>query len=245
MFQALMVQSTSSTVAGQITVNASADNGAGSLQLTKAATGTNYTLEFCEFPTPNAVPNGQTNTCSDITMLTTDGSGNAQISFTMPKGVWAGVFSVVRNNFGDFNSGFILPGAGQQYRAPFVPALPNFQIGREDFNPATGRTQQTPDNQDDGSVTVSGTIAHLVLHNGIPLTAYRVSVCGNGDGSSCGGVGSFTTDASGSATTDIDLLKAMGSAGFQPWVFVVETQNTLTGTINSKGAVFVSGFNVK
>src|SRR5207302_2060817 len=74
MFQAPMMAG-NGDMRGQITVNASANNGASSLTLTGAPANTSLTLQFCPF-NPDTYGKGGA-PCYDLTNVMTDASGNS------------------------------------------------------------------------------------------------------------------------------------------------------------------------
>ncbi len=233
MFQAYMIQQSGNfSVSGQITVDPNANDGSGTLQLTNAANSGNYSLQFCPYPSP--LPTAQQNPCTAITDFTTDNSGKAQVNFQFPKkGVWSGIFVAVRGDITEFASGFNLPGAGQQYRAALQQA--------SSVTSGTGGINPGGDALKSGSVSVTDTTAHVVLQNATINVTYSVIFCGNGGGSSCYGIGSLTTDSTGSGTADIDLVKALGNFS-PPGIFRLDRSQPLPTGGDAGGVQFMTGF---
>ncbi len=198
----MIKQDASSTVSGQIVVDAVADDGSGALQLTNAAASASYNLQFCPYPSP--FPTASQDVCTQVTGFTTDASGKTSVTFKFPKsGVWAGIFVAVRNSVTEFVSGFNVPGTGEQYRSPLKQAS-SISSGTAGQNPGGDALKE-------GSVTVNDNTAHVELQNATVSVTYDVVFCLNGGGSSCWQIGTLSTDATGSGAVDIDLMARLGS----------------------------------
>lgn len=229
----MIQQDSAHTVSGQITVDATADDGSGTLRLSNAATSASYKLEFCPYPSPR--PSPQQDQCTPVTEFNSDSAGKAKVDFHFPKdGVWAGIFVVVRDGTAEFVSGFNLPGTGTQYLSALKQA--------SSITSGTGGINPGGDGLKSGSVTVNDSTAHVELQNAITDVTYTVTFCLNGGGSSCYQIGTLSTDSTGSGSTDIDLLQALGALPGLSGIFRLNRSEPLPNGGDAGGVQFMTAF---
>ncbi len=182
---------------GQITIDTSANNGAGNLQLTNVGANLSLDLQFCPYPF------GYTN-CITITSLTTDANGNANVNFTFSqKGTFSGVFQLALNGgqFAATGTG----SSGMNFQSALLPA-----------GSVTGSINQTTGNAaGSGSVAVNGTTAHLTLTGTTPNNTFTTAVCSLYLATACANLANVTTDASGNASQDIGSITPAGWSVFR------------------------------
>ncbi len=201
---------------GQITIDTAANNGAGNVQIVNNGgnIGANetMTLQFCPFP-QNFM------SCINVTSLTTDGSGNANVNFTFPqKGTFSGVFQFVANG----NQVLVTASASNNEV--------NFKSAELAAASVTGGINQTTGSAPGGgSMAVTGTTPHLVLNGTFPSHTFHVAECGISG--NCLALPDVTTDAQGNANTDLGSLP--------PFVSTVFTVS------DSSGVEFISAFRVQ
>ncbi len=228
----MIQQNGSGTVGGQITINAVADDGSGTLQLSHAAAMMSSALDYCPYPSP--LPDAQQNACTTITAFTTDVAGAATVKFQFPQnGTWAGVFAVVRDNTAEFVSGFNAPGSGMQYRSSLKQA--------SSINSGTAGETPGGDALKHGSVTVTDSTAHIALENATTDVTYTIIFCRNGGGSSCYQVGAISTDSTGSGASDIDLVKILGTLD-NTGIFRLNRTYTLSNGTQVPAVQFMTAF---
>jgi hypothetical protein len=172
---------------GTVTVDATANNGAGNLQLTGSAvagTAQTETLRFC--PAANTF-----NNCANgiaVVTFTTDQFLRANVNFTFPqKGTFSGFFDVVQGGTAQVLLGqpdTFAPGTA--FQATFLPQ---------------------GSNSGEGTITITGQNVHVALMGGIKNHLFQVNECGSF--SSCTLMGNLTTDAMGNGTVDITLNTAV------------------------------------
>ena len=186
---------------GQVTVDTAANTGAGRIEIDGKPLSATGTLQFC----PYAQPNG----CFPVPVSA--GTGGSNFQFPKP-GPFTGVFHAVDQGQ-EFTSGFGEP-ASVNFHAAWLPA-----------STVTGGVGETPGNAPlaSGSVTVTGTIVHIVLNGTTPNDTFLVSFCSAFGPSGCTVIGQFTSGANGSATADVSqgapvaggLLMLRDSAGVE------------------------------
>jgi hypothetical protein len=176
---------------GTITVDATANDGRGRLQIGGGEPNSLYDLRFC----PNAFPAPPN--CSDVTSYTTDGNGAATVNFQMTQpGPLSGIFVVFKNGTAVYGAGPDTLDSGVSFQAALLPTP-------EHSRPGSGR------------VTVTGTNFHLVLTGGIPNHGFQVFICFIFPDSSCDTAAILQTDAQGNGTVDWQEINAStGSAQF-------------------------------
>ncbi len=200
---------------GPITFDTSANNGAGNLQFMGIGeTNTTLILQFCPYPQGF-------NGCFNITSLTTDSSGNANVNLTFPqKGTFSGSFQLLQINTAQL-AATATGSSGTSFRSALLPA-----------GTVTGGIQQTTGNSPgSGTVVVTGTTAHMVLTGATPNHTFNTAVCSLVLASPCAALATLTTDAAGNASADIGTVQPAGSSVFR--------------VSDSDGVQFVTAFRVK
>lgn len=206
----------SQSAEGQITVDTTADDGAGTVQITNTggnvAANQNLILQFCPYPQNYS-------NCVNVASFATDSSGKASANFTLPsKGTFAGAFQILNN--------------GNQYlvTASAATNAVNFKSAELPAASVNGGINHTTGNAaGSGSVVVTGTMAHLVLSGTSPSHAFQISVCGiNGN---CNVLATVASDAKGNVSADVTLPQ------FESVLFLVSEQ---TGEVD-----FISAFRVQ
>lgn len=199
---------------GQITVDSSANNGAGNLQLNNVGANLSLILQLC--PYPQAFAN-----CINVTPLTSDTNGNANINFQFPqKGAFAGEFQLVDmtgSQFAGAGTGF----TGVNFRSALLPA----------GTITGGIAQPTGMAPGIGAITVTGTTAHVVLAGTTPNATFNVAVCSIFPQTPCAPLANVVTDMNGNASMDVGTVQTAGSSIFR--------------LSDAAGAEFVSGFRVQ
>lgn len=195
---------------GQVMVDTAADNGAGNIRLNGAGLTATQTLQFCP-------AGGSFNNCFGIP--TTAGTGVTNFQFPN-HGAFAGVFAVL-----DMGQQVAVGGFGNI-------AGVNFQSAVLQAASITGGIGQAAGNAPlaSGSAVATGPALHLVLKGTTPNHSFTVFSCGVFGASSCTGVGSVTTDASGNLSADVP-----GASGAVGAVFMLN---------DSAGAEFITAFRV-
>lgn len=197
----------SQVVVGQVTVDATANNGDTEVKLNQVIVNTHFWVKFCPFG------NGNQN-CLTVGDFTTDASGNADTHLQFPQaGTWAGVFSLgMKSDFDPRSEATYLTepdaysgnfSSTQSYRVALLPE--NNLSGGFDGVP----TQ--PASISSGFVTETGQTLHVEVHGVQPNTTYDVGYCPNGIfGSGCNEFlnNTFTTDASGNGSLDQTVTSA-------------------------------------
>lgn len=200
---------------GPIVLDATAGDGSGSLQLNNLGiTNTNLVLQFCPYPQDFAG-------CINITSLTTDGAGQADITFTFPqKGAYSGIFALWDTN-GNLVGTTSTGSSGISFRSALLPAAT-----------ITGGIQQTTGlAPGSGSIVVNGTTAHITLTGTTANHTFATAVCSLVLSSPCLPLASITTDAQGNASADVGDVQAAGWSDFR--------------VSDSDGVEFMSAFRVK
>jgi hypothetical protein len=183
---------------GQVTVNSTANNGFGTVQVTNFSMVTTYVLQFC--PYPQAFTN-----CMNVTSVTTDASGNATTNFTFPqKGTFAGSFQLVSTSGGQVAA----TGAGSTGTNFMSALLPASSI-------TGGINQTTGSAPGSGSITVTNTMGHLALTGTLPNHTFNVEACSLFLSTACTRLANVTTDAQGNLSTDIGSIQAAGWSVFR------------------------------
>ena len=199
---------------GQVTIDTSANNGAGILQLNNVGF-TNVELQFC--------PQGVNSACNNIAPFSSDAGGNATVNFTFPeKGTFAGVWQVVNSgcSSGCQDAASTIGDSGVGFRSAVLPA-----------GSITGGIGQVTGNAaGSGTVTVTNSVAHLTLSGTTANHTFHVALCGTPQGLGCASLSDVTTDAQGSASADVGSIQPFGSS-----VFLVS---------DSAGVEFISAFRV-
>jgi len=197
----LVADGSSAPPRGTVVMNAQADNGSGTLQISGGQPSTSYELHFC--------PGSQTTggNCISIVTFSTDANGSANVSFQIPPGASAsgqfvGTFFVFKDGNPIYTSGANAQATGVSFRAALLPGLPE--------NPSGG-----------GSISVSGQTLHVVLNGVPPNLNYEVLPCSwTAMGLRCNSFGTVTVsaDAQGNGTRDFNL-------GVDTFVGFIEVKN--------------------
>ncbi len=200
---------------GQITLDATASNGAGTIQMpaSTASTSLQLQLQFCPYPF------GFSN-CINVTNFATQSDGSANVNFTFPqKGTFSGVFQLLYNG-----TQFAATGPDSSGTSLQTALLPAGTI--------TGGINQTTGNAPgSGSVVVNGTTAHLTLNATTPNHTFTTAVCPEYQQTPCQSLANVTTDANGNASQDIGSITPAGWSVFR--------------VSDSSGVEFVSAFQVQ
>jgi hypothetical protein len=200
---------------GSITFDTTANNGAGNLQFKGiGATNTTLILQFCPYPQGF-------NGCFNITSLTTDASGNANVNLVFPqKGTFSGSFQLVQTNTAQL-AATATGSSGTSFQSALLPAAM-----------ITGGIQQTTGNAPgSGTVVVTGTTAHIMLTGATPNHTFNTAVCSLVLASPCAVLASLTTDTQGNASADVGMVQPAGSSVFR--------------VSDSDGVQFVTAFRVQ
>jgi len=201
---------------GQITLDTSANNGAGNVQIVNNGgnipANESMVLQFCPFP-QNFM------NCMNVTSLTTDSNGKANVNFTFPqKGTFSGVFQFVSNG-----NQFLVTASGTSDGVNFKAAeLPAGSV-------SGGIGSTTGNAPGSGTIAVTGTTPHLVLSGTLANHTFQLAKCAvNG---TCIALGSVMTDAGGNASADVGAVQAFDA--------------TLFEVSDSAGVQFISAFRVQ
>jgi hypothetical protein len=184
---------------GTVTLDLASTNGAGNIQLTNIGeNNTTQILQFCPYP------EGFSN-CINVTQLTTDAGGNANVNFTFPqKGTFSGGFQLVELNGAQFGA-TATGSSGVSFKSALLPAAT-----------VTGGIQQTSGNPPGiGNVVVSGTTAHIVLTGTMPNHTFSTAVCSLTLQTPCAPLADITTNAQGNASADVGTVQPAGWSIFR------------------------------
>jgi hypothetical protein len=185
---------------GTITVDSTANNGAGSTQVNGLPGGGNSTfvLQFCPYPQ-------NFSNCINITSFTTNASNTANVNFTFPmKGTFSGAFTIVdASGFPDQSTG--TGAAGVSFKSALLPA-----------STITGGINQTTGNSPGfGSVAVTNSIAHIILTSALPNHTFTTAMCDVSTQTSCMALASITTNAQGNASADVGTVPLQAGSIFR------------------------------
>jgi hypothetical protein len=138
---------------GTITLDTTANNGAGNFQAHTAATNSTFILQFCPYP------QGFMN-CINVTPITTGTTDFANVNFTFPvKGTFSGAFQMVDAN-GTQSEATATSATGVSFKSALLPAA----TVTGGINQATGNSPGI------GSAMMSGTTAHILSPAHFPTT---------------------------------------------------------------------------
>lgn len=215
------------TSVGQVTVDPVSNNGDMNVTLNQVVANATVYVHFCRFST-------HWMDCFEVGSATTDGSGNASASMKFPKqGTWAGVFYVSPDNWTSFS------GATIWYASEPSPYGGNFNVGQNyrvglypESSVSGGIGMAVPASTlGSGFVSINGNMVHVEVHGAAPNTTYQLTFCANGGfNSSCNEFGSgstFTTNASGNGSTDLQATSAPSE------VFFVDPNGTRGGFVTA------------
>ena len=200
-------------VSGQISIDTT---GAGAVAIKTKVPNASIVIKFCNFP-------GDTG-CINIGTFNGDSSGNVNGTFTFPaKGGFVGTFSLTTGGTDVFSGGFNIPNGSIAFLATMVPAG---SIGAG-FGFLGGPGAIGTDAISSGFVSIAAgsSTAHIELHGVVPSQPYNAAFCLNPAGSACFHIADFNSDASGNASTDVDMSKnGVGNGAGIPGVFLVGRQ---------------------
>lgn len=176
---------------GTITVDFTANNGAGSTQINGLPGGgnSNFVLQFCPYPQ-------NFSNCTNITPFMTDANNTANVNFTFPlKGTFSGAFAIIdTSGFQDQASG--TGKAGINFKSALLPAAT-----------ITGGINQTTGNSPGfGSAMVTNSTAHITLTGALANHAFNTALCGVSTQSPCVPLANITTNAQGNASADVGAV---------------------------------------
>jgi hypothetical protein len=201
---------------GQVTIDTTANNGAGSVQLSNVGF-TNVQLQFC--------PKGVNSACTNVgAPFSTDASNNANVNFTFPeKGTFSGVWQIVSSGCtnGCQQAASTIGDSGVGFMSAELPA----------GSISGGIGQATGNAPGSGKITVTNSVAHLTLSGTTANHTFHVSLCGDPQGVGCAALSDVTTDSNGNASADIGTVQAFGSSVFE--------------VTDSAGVEFISAFRVQ
>ncbi len=202
---------------GTIVVDATADDGAGTIAVTGLTPASTYNVSFCPYAAA----------CIAVAQFTTDAQGNVKLQFKFPRaGTWSGIFELVNpaSNQTIF-SGTIAGVGAPKIAAHFVRAaavtggLGTYNLG----NDPLGWAVITVDSDNNTTMEVHGAAAGV---------SYQVVQCvaTPGAGADCQPVGALITDSTGFGTAGFALQAS------DPSVFII---------LRNNAAEFASGFLVQ
>lgn len=185
---------------GTITVDAAANNGAGSTQANGAPGGgnSNFILQFCPYPQ-------NFSNCLNVMAFSTNSSNTANLNFTFPmKGTFSGAFLIVdTTGFADQVSG--TGTTGINFKSALLPAAT-----------ITGGINQTTGNSPGfGSVIVTNSTAHIMLTGALPNHTFNTAMCGVATQFHCTTLANVTTNEQGNASADVGSVPLAGGSIFR------------------------------
>ena len=185
---------------GTITVDSSANNGAGFTQVNGLPGGgnSNFVLQFCPYPQ-------NFSNCVNVMAFATDSTNTAKLNFTFPmKGTFSGAFQILdTSGFPDQVSGDGT--SGVNFKSALLPAAT-----------ITGGIGQTTGNSPGfGSVVVTNSTAHITLSGALPNHTFNTAVCFVGTQVPCTTLANVTTNAQGNASADVGSVPFGGGTIFQ------------------------------
>jgi hypothetical protein len=174
---------------GQITVDASANDGSGTLALSSSVPNGNLSLAFCPFP-------GGFQFCLPVTSFTAAPAANQSVNFRMPqKGAFSGAFELLQN--------------GAQIEVAEVNDLSSAVSFKAALLPASsisgGIGAPTGPEKGSGSVAASNSSTQVVLQGASPSHSFSVASCDMFGLANCLPIGTITTDGSGNGTANMGV----------------------------------------
>ena len=211
-------------VAGMLTLNATSNNGSGTVQFNRPTSlpNSNFTIYFSHFSSPSTKDKFQVGTFS------TDANGSANPTFQFPsKGNFAGIFGIfLQTSSGEdayFGTGPnpVDPAySGLTYSVPLLPAS----------SISGGVAASTGTAAGAGRVSVTAKAGQVSLAGAQAAHSFTVAVCGQGM-QNCVTLGTLATDAQGNASGSFSMT-GTGIGGN----FVLS---------DTAGAEYISGFHVQ
>lgn len=201
---------------GTITVDSTANNGAGSTQINGLPGGGNssFVLQFCPYPQ-------NFSNCTNITPFMTDANNTANVNFTFPlKGTFSGAFTIIdTSGFPDESTG--TGNAGINFKSALLPA-----------STITGGINQTTGNSPGfGSAVVTNSTAHITLTGALPNHTFNTALCFVATQQPCMTLSNIVTNGQGNASADV---------GSVPLVV-----GTIFRVSDASGVQFVTAFRVQ
>jgi hypothetical protein len=183
---------------GTITLDTSANNGAGNSQVQSLPPNSTLFLQFCPYPQAFAG-------CSTVTSFTSDANGAANFGFIFPlKGTFSGVFQI-EDGSGNQVAVTATDSTGVNFKSALLPAAA-----------ITGGIQQTTGNSPgSGTAVVTGTTAHITLTGALPSHTFSSAVCSVFLQTPCAALANITTNAQGNASADVGAVQAAGWSVFR------------------------------
>jgi hypothetical protein len=183
---------------GNITVDTTANNGAGNVQANMSATNSTFILQFCPYP------QGFMN-CTNVIPITSGATGFVNVNFTFPlKGTFSGAFQIVDAN-GTQSEATATASTGINFKSALLPAAT-----------VTGNINQTTGNSPGiGSAIMNGTTAHITLTGAFPNHTFNTAVCSLFLQTPCATLANITTDAQGNASADVGTIQPAGWSIFR------------------------------
>jgi hypothetical protein len=185
------------TTVGTLTLDTTANNGAGTIQFTGlTAPSSTLILQFCPYPQAN--PNLAS--CSNIASLTTNAAGDANASFTFAeKGTISGVFQLVQTN-GALLGATGTDTTGASFHSALLPA-----------GTVTAGIQQTTGHAPgSGNIVMNAADATITLSGTTPNHTFTTAVCSlfpTGPAPTCPALANVTTDAQGNASVNVGAVQ--------------------------------------
>jgi hypothetical protein len=183
---------------GTITIDTTANNGAGNINAVLPANNSTFILQFCPYP------QGFSN-CMNVTSITTGASAAVNMNFTFPvKGTFSGTFQIVDAG-GSQAEATSTGSTGVNFKSALLPAAT-----------VTGGINQTTGNSPGiGSAFVSATTAHIKLTGALPNHTFNTAVCSVFLQTPCATLSNITTDAQGNANADVGTVQPAGWSVFR------------------------------
>lgn len=183
---------------GNITLDTTANNGAGNVQANMPANNSTFILQFCPYPQNDA-------NCINVTPITTGATAFVNMNFTFPvKGTFSGGFQIV-DATGTQVESTATASTGINFKSALLPAAT-----------VTGGINQTTGNSPGiGSVFVSGTTAHITLTGVLPNHTFNTAVCSLALQTPCASLANMTTDAQGNASANVGSVQPAGWSIFR------------------------------
>jgi hypothetical protein len=180
---------------GTISIDMSANNGAGSIVGQSPDLGVTQRLQFCPYL-------GANQNCFDLVSFTPDNQGKVNASFTFPRmGTWAGTFLIIdpQGLKRGFSSEGRNSGSGTSFKATLLPAS-TITGGVGEITGSAPLTQ--------GSAEVDGLTVNVKLTGTTANDKFSAKFCTASGPTDCMQLGSFTSDASGNATAALTMTSA-------------------------------------
>ncbi len=183
---------------GTITLDSTANNGAGSMQAVASSSNSSFIVQFCPYP------QGFSN-CMNVTSVASDAHSAVNANFTFPaKGTFSGAFQMVDAN-GTQSEATGTGSTGVSFKSALLPAAT-----------VTGGINQTTGNSPGlGSAAVTGTTAHITLTGAFPSHTFNTAACSLFLQTPCATLANITTDAQGNASADVGTVQAAGWSTFR------------------------------